>query len=163
MVIHRIVKDASGNIISKPKVACATLNQVKEPVRLDSSGNGLPLDAAMTNGYSSLRAATTMTRNLDKDSKVELRAWGLNPNTSYGAHVHALPCSVQDGGPHYKIDPNIAETLAVNELWLTLDTGNLGAAATSVRSEHLARAEAQSIVVHDTDRARLVCIDLEFR
>lgn len=49
-----------------------------------------------------------------------------------------------------------------NELWLDLAVTEAGVAATSAWFPHLARSDAQSIVVHDpTDGARLTCIDLE--
>lgn len=36
---------------------------------------------------------------------VTLQAIGLDPNTTYGAHVHAFPCQYDNGGRHHKIDP----------------------------------------------------------
>ncbi|MEM7199798.1 MAG: hypothetical protein AAF628_06000 [Planctomycetota bacterium] len=88
---------------------------------------------------------------------------GLMPATAYGVHVHDLPCDVNAGGAHYKIDPNVAGTVRANEIWPAFTTNMNGEGFGFDSAAHIARPEAQSIVVHDTDGARIACADLAER
>ena len=72
--------------------------------------------------------------------------------------------ATQSGGGHYKIDPTMTTAMQSNEIWLSLMTDATGAGMQMVSiTNHLARPEAASIVIHDTDTAgtRLACIDLK--
>lgn len=94
-------------------------------------------------------------------TKVSITAAGLLPSTQYMAHVHDRPCHIAAGGGHYKIDPLVATAVETNELWLKVLTDVNGAGTNTILVKHLARPEAQSIVIHDpVDAARLACIDL---
>lgn len=77
--------------------------------------------------------------------------------------LHARDCSTGDGGGHYEIDPAVEGAVEDNELWLSVSTDASGVGTAEVASPHLARAEAQSVVIHDNDEAgtRLACFDLE--
>jgi hypothetical protein len=48
-----------------------------------------------------------------------------------------------------------------NEIWLNFTTDNSGAGSAMTTVSHLARPDAASIVVHDTDGQRLGCVDLK--
>ena len=95
-----------------------------------------------------------ITRGLD-GTKVRAVVFGLAPRTTYGAHLHDQPCSVNAGGAHYKDDPAGA-AMPPNELWLS-SSGDPMAGITSNRrgvargrgsADWIARPEAQSVVIH---------------
>jgi hypothetical protein len=79
----------------------------------------------------------------------------------YMVHVHDQPCAFASGGDHYKIDYAVDGAVASNELWLDLTSNDAGAGLQDASINHVARAEAQSIVVHAMDKTRLGCIDLK--
>jgi hypothetical protein len=80
---------------------------------------------------------------------------GLVPGATYAAHLHNAPCSVNEGGGHYKHDPSGPAT-PPNELWLS-STANPTAGITAFpggfavgfgKAPWVARAEARAIVIH---------------
>jgi hypothetical protein len=80
---------------------------------------------------------------------------GLVPGTTYAAHLHSAPCSVNEAGGHYKNDP-AGPAAPPNELWLS-STGDPTAGITAVRggfalgfgsAPWVARPEAQAVVIH---------------
>jgi Cu/Zn superoxide dismutase len=87
------------------------------------------------------------------EAKVLVR--GLEPGTTYAAHLHNAPCDVNAGGGHYQdVVGGLAEP--PNELWLSSTddpkagiTANAGGVAHGFGSaDWIAREEAQSIVIH---------------
>ena len=80
---------------------------------------------------------------------------GLVPGTTYAAHLHNAPCSVNEGGGHYKNDPS-GPAMPPNELWLSSTddplagiTANRGGVAHgSGSADWVARPEARAIVIH---------------
>lgn len=95
---------------------------------------------------------------------VELTVSGLEANTFYPAHVHALPCEFNQGGGHYKIDPTISDTEESNEIWPYFTTDNNGTANSKVWSQHAARFDAMSIVIHKPiTREKFACADLSLK
>lgn len=87
---------------------------------------------------------------------------GLDPHTTYPTHVHNQPCSfAPPGGSHYQHDVTGAVD-AVNEMWPVITTGRNGSGIGHAWHEHLARPDAQSIVVHypPNTSIRLACADL---
>jgi Cu/Zn superoxide dismutase len=154
VVLHRMSDD------TPLKVACADLTVENYPAIL-VEGTGTVLDAAGEHGLDDVQALGSLRRSLDGLTRVRVSALGLGADTEYPVHVHGLPCSVDDGGPHYKIDPEEADTLEENELWLTLATNAEGEGSAQASFEHTARADARALVIHEPeDNARLVCIDL---
>ncbi len=81
---------------------------------------------------------------------------GLEPGTSYAAHLHNAPCGAANpGGGHYQNVPN-SGTTPPNELWFST-TGNPltgiaanrgGVAIGRGSADWVARPEAQSVVIH---------------
>lgn len=153
LVVHRVVDAAT-----KPKVACANLTRTSWP-NLATAGDAQTMASGTSAGLT-ITGSATMSRTLAGITQVTLNANGLAADTDYMAHVHNLPCSVQDGGSHYKFDTAVADPVETNEIWLTLSTDASGAATDNVWVNHLARGEAQSIVIHDADKNRLACYDL---
>lgn len=121
---------------------------------VSTTAEGEALNYALTGG-------AFMVRGADGRTSVRVELAGLNPSTAYGVHVHVQACRT-GGGPHYKIDDSIADTVEANELWPAVmsDAGGWGAGYITV--EHTARPEARAIVIHDPgDNSRIGCIDLQ--
>lgn len=156
VVIHRVDGDET------PKVACADLIADAYPSVVSSGGELMPFAIASERGYDALTASATLTRTPDGTTQVELTAGGLSAGETYPAHVHALPCAMMDAGGHYKLDTTNGETAEENEIWLPITADETGAAMSSASVTHVARADAQAIVIHDyEDSSKLACIDLD--
>jgi hypothetical protein len=83
-------------------------------------------------------------------------AWGLDPRTTYGAHLHNAPCSDPNpGGGHYMNVPG-GPAVPPNELWLSstadpqagITSNALGIAFGRGSADWVARPEAQAVVIH---------------
>jgi hypothetical protein len=81
---------------------------------------------------------------------------GLDPGTTYAAHLHNAPCSAANpGGAHYRDDP-AGPSAPPNELWFSSTedpqagvTANAGGVAHGRgAADWVARPEAQSVVIH---------------
>ena len=102
-----------------------------------------------------------MTRTADGKTIVSIHLEGLDPNTTYGSHVHAAACAANSADGHYKFDPAGAAA-PPNEIWpgpfTTTDAGigngNTVAAGT-------AGSTAVSVVVHAPGGAKIACADLD--
>jgi hypothetical protein len=95
-------------------------------------------------------------------TNVNLYVEGLHPNEKYPTHVHNLPCGEKGGGGHYQHEKG-GKVDDVNEIWLTFTTNSSGSGSSQAEYGHVARPDAQSIVIHDStsDKARIACIDLK--
>lgn len=86
----------------------------------------------------------------------------LTPDAVYPVHVHEQPCADDRAGGHYKIDPTVMDTVETNEIWpsATANPAGDGASGTA-NTDHIARAKARAIVVHDPDtNDKILCTDL---
>ena len=108
------------------------------------------------------RAQLVRARN--GTTAVSLSAWGLEADSEYKSHVHALPCSLGAGG-HYKNDP-AGPVDDQNEIWPGFTTDASGVGVASVVADFSVRPDAMSVVVHDTPNAssgsgeKMLCADL---
>jgi uncharacterized RmlC-like cupin family protein len=109
-----------------------------------------------------VRGLAQLTRRLEEGvTDAEVYAYGLLPSTSYAVHVHALPCELGAAGPHYKLDPAVAETVEANEVWPAFTTNANGAGRASVRAAGLLRGDAMSVVIHNpADGTKMSCANL---
>ena len=91
-----------------------------------------------------------------KGTEVKLHVRGLQPSTTYAAHLHNDVCSAANpGGGHYMNDPN-GEHMPPNELWISstddpeagITTNKGGAAHGRGRADWVARADARSVIIH---------------
>ena len=152
VVIHRTI-----DVATAPKVACADIERATPQLPLTTSGTAITLPTA---GSLALTGSAVMTRKLTGVTDVAIVMTGLMPNTTYKAHVHDLPCAFDNGGGHYKFDRAITDAHESNEIWVSLVSDAEGAASDTTWTPRIAGADAQSLVVHGPDSARLACFDL---
>jgi hypothetical protein len=97
-------------------------------------------------------------------------ATGLDPKSVYVAHVHNQLCATDEGGPHFKFDPNGASA-PPNEIWMTpITVSPQGDGSAVTTSQMPANRDAKSVVIHlkraagaTADEAKppkLACADL---
>jgi Cu-Zn family superoxide dismutase len=88
----------------------------------------------------------------DGGTTVSLKVTGLEPSTSYVAHLHTGGCDQADpGGPHFKFNADGGDE-PPNEIHLELRSKADGAAsATATSNREVPKGEAGSIVVHEAD------------
>lgn len=110
-------------------------------------------------GYEDLAGHAQMIRTASGSTIVRVHVTGLQPDTTYGSHVHAAPCGVGDADGHYKDDPNGPAT-PPNELWpgFTSDADGIGNGGD--KASWTARETAVSVVVHAPGGAKIGCADL---
>ena len=110
----------------------------------DGSAMGVALDG------------TAQITRTESGTAVKAHVRGLEPETTYAAHLHNAPCSDPNpGGGHYQDVPG-GPAAPPNELWLSSTedptagiTSNLaGVAHGHGSAEWVARPEAQSVVIH---------------
>jgi len=101
-----------------------------------------------------------MVRTGDGKTLVSIHVKGLQPNTTYGSHVHASPCTVGEADGHYKFDP-AGSAEPPNEIWLGPFTTNpAGVGNAHTRADATAGPTAVSVVVHAPDGSKIACSDL---
>jgi large repetitive protein len=112
----------------------------------------------------------------DDGTRAKVHVHGLEPGTTYAAHLHNAPCSAPNpGGGHYKDDP-AGPSAPPNELWLSSTTDPIagitanpaGVAHGAGDADWVARPEADSIVIHaippggtTAGGPKIACADLE--
>lgn len=159
-----VIHDAAG-----ARHACGPLHATMTADIKGGLFNNLPAGATIT---PTLKGNAVISRVAgDNWTVVRLSVNGLLPNTTYGSHVHSLPCNTPGtvggtdfAGPHYKQNAAVTEVTAsaANEIWTSLTTNATGHGEMRVAVNHVARPDAASIVIHDsvTPTTRLACVDL---
>ena len=95
-----------------------------------------------------------MVRTAGGQTLTTVQARGLAANTSYGVHVHNAACAAGGGG-HYQHGDD------AQEIWPDFTTNAAGHGKGFAANDFTARPEAQAIVIHDGDGARIACADLQ--
>jgi large repetitive protein len=129
----------------------------------DGAAMGLPIE-----GFAQI------TRSGD-GTVVKARVRGLEPGTTYAAHLHNAPCSDPNpGGGHYMDDP-AGPPAPPNELWLSstsdptagITANSAGVAKGRGSADWVARPEAQAVVIHSIPEGgttaggpKIACADL---
>jgi hypothetical protein len=142
------------------------------PAKVRGTFETLPDGAAM--GLD-IEGFAELTRS-DAGTSVKVVVRGLEPATTYAAHLHNAPCSgANPGGAHYKNDP-AGPAVPPNELWLSsTDDPMAGIRSNSGGVAHgrgsaawVARPEAQSVVIHfippggtTAGGPKIACADLD--
>jgi hypothetical protein len=101
-----------------------------------------------------------MVRTADGKTTVSVRVEGLAPNTTYGSHVHQLPCGTSEADGHYKNDPTGPAT-PPNEIWPGFTTNDAGIGNGNATVDWTAGPTAVSVVIHAPGGAKIACADLE--
>jgi hypothetical protein len=143
-----------------PKLLCADLSSASLTA-FGTSGALTRFGAATDAGAPSLSGNGRLIRASNGTTSASVDLQNLKPNTMYMVHVHDQPCAFASGGGHYKLDYAVDGAVASNELWLDFTSNDAGAGTKDASIDHIARAEAQAIVVHAMDNTRLGCIDLK--
>ena len=163
IVIHRC---EGTDCASKPKVSCATLTKVGPEIPLQESGQAPAPFSADADEFANVSASIVeFSTKTNGKTKVKIKWTGL-PNEyrgeTYPSHVHNLPCAVQNGGGHYKIDPAVSGAVESNEMWLNFKQTS-SKKTVNKTFKTTPRADAQSIILHRPVTAeRIACIDLDF-
>jgi hypothetical protein len=100
-----------------------------------------------------------MIRTADGKTTVSVHVEGLAPSTTYGSHVHALPCGTSDADGHYKHDP-AGPAAPPNEIWPAFTTNEAGVGNGNATVQWTAGSTAVSVVVHAPNGAKIACADL---
>lgn len=129
-----------------------------------SSGQAMSPFSAGFDQYSDTQGSVALTRTKTGPSRVVVRWTDLpfrSSSVSYPSHLHNLPCAVDNGGGHYKLDPSVSGAIESNETWLNF-TPYLRWKTVRKTFRVTARADTQSVVLHGPDiGARMVCADLD--
>lgn len=115
--------------------------------------------SGLDRGYE-ISGRAQMVRTAAGSTLTSVQAWGLAPGTAYPVHVHNAPCAVNNAGGHYQ---HVAggPVNNINEIWPAFSTDASGHGNGHAANDFTARPEAQSLVIHDTDGARIACADLQ--
>jgi hypothetical protein len=147
-----VVHDPAAN---NAKMACANLSPA--PLATTTARGTFAPFALATIDERNVAGTATLVRAAS-GTTVTLAVTGLDATGMYMAHVHALPCAVNTADGHYKIDPTNTATVESNELWPAIS-------GTPLTTTHVARLDAQSVVIHRTDLGvtpapKVACADL---
>jgi hypothetical protein len=98
----------------------------------------------------------------DAGTTLTVTMTGLKPGANYVGHLHAQACSADNGGPHFKFDPNDPGT-PPNEVHIgfTADDNGMGMGMATVTNDRKVGDAAKAVVIHPADAAdkRLACAD----
>jgi hypothetical protein len=148
-VLWRAVTSAS---VAIAVAALGAVPAAAGPTKVRGTFQTLPDGAAM--GLDIEGLATLTRSDAGTAGKVVVR--GLEPGTTYAAHLHNAPCSAANpGGGHYRDDP-AGPGAPPNELWFSSTDDPLagitanpsGVAHGRGNADWVARPEAQSVVIH---------------
>jgi hypothetical protein len=163
--VDKLVRDEAVAVVvhdpdaANAKLLCADL-ATKSPFA--TSGTPMALAGATDAGVAMVTGTASLTRTTDGSTQATISVTKLKPDTDYMAHVHDQPCGFASGGSHYKLDYGVDGAVEANEIWLNFKSDATGAGTkTTTIANHIARAEAQAIVIHAMDGTRLACIDLK--
>ncbi len=151
--------DAQSVVVHSPagdKLLCADLVADDDgPVTYEGEFSAF----AAADGTEDGVAGAVMMVVADDGTQIQVELSGLDPEGEYSAHVHAMSCAIAEADGHYKIDPSETDTVAENELWPEVSPDADGAVSSELESEHVARGDALSVVVHRAGN-KVLCADL---
>ncbi len=160
---HLARPDAQSICVHDPeangaKMACADLFPKNKFASYE--GNFAPF--AKAKGADLHISGTAQMVTSSQGTQFKLVVSGLSPSEQYVSHVHLFPCSVTEAGGHYELDPSLKAGEEKNEIWFTIPA-NQTSFKTDITIPHIARADAQSVVIHqmvDGGMPKLSCADL---
>jgi len=131
-----------------PGVAAGGATVTRGDFAAFATGIGLPITGS-----------AVMVRTADGKTIVAVHVEGLAAGTTYGSHVHQLPCATSEADGHYKNDPAGPAT-PPNEIWPGFTTNAAGIGNGNATVGWTAGAAAVSVVVHAPGGAKIACADL---
>jgi hypothetical protein len=144
-----MVAATSLSLLLTPSVLALGAVVTRGEIHAFATGSGLPITGR-----------AQMIRTADGKTIVNVHVEGLAANTTYGSHVHQLPCGTSDADGHYKHDPAGPAT-PPNEIWPGFTTNASGVGNGDATVDWIAGATAVSVVVHAPGGAKIACADLE--
>ena len=114
--------------------------------------------AGSDRGYD-ISGRVQMVRTASGQTMTNVQAWGLAPDTTYGVHVHNASCATGGGGHYQNVVGGPVDS--TNEIWPGFTTDASGHGNGFAANDFTARPEAQAVVIHDVDGARIACADLQ--
>ncbi|WP_034239473.1 superoxide dismutase family protein [Saccharomonospora iraqiensis] len=123
-------------------------------------GSFAVLPSAPETAPQSVRGTVWLARH-DDGTTVTVDVTGLEPDTKYTSHLHAESCEPDDGGPHFRFDPD-GPAQPPNEVHLMFTTDSEGSASTTVTNPNPDSDGANAILLHLDDDAgtKFACADL---
>ncbi len=123
-----------------------------------SSGDFTVLDSA-PEGYDGSSGQAFLATNED-GTTATLYASGLPADTEHVAHIHAQSCDDENGGPHFKFDPDGSD-VPPNEIHLNFTSDADGEGMMTATNEMVVDDGARSLVIHPADLPdnRALCAD----
>ena len=118
------------------------------------------IQAFATGVGQSITGRAQMTRTADGKTTVTIHVEGLAANTTYGSHVHQLPCASSEADGHYRNDP-AGPAAPPNEIWPGFTTNAAGIGNGIATVDWTAGVTAVSVVVHAPSGAKIACADLQ--
>jgi hypothetical protein len=149
-----------GLRISTVMATCLTLLLAPSVLALGATVTRGDIHAFATGAGQPITGRAQMIRTPDGKTIVSVHVEGLSPNTTYGSHVHQLPCGTSDADGHYKYDP-AGPAAPPNEIWPGFTTNDAGVGNGNAAVGWTAGATAVSVVVHAPGSAKIACADLE--
>ena len=143
------VAATSVALLVAPSVLALGATATRGDVHAFAAGTGLPITGR-----------AQMIRTPDGKTIVTVHVEGLSPNTTYGSHVHQLPCGTSEADGHYRNDP-AGPAAPPNEIWPGFTTSDAGVGNGDATVDWIAGATAVSVVVHAPGGAKIACADLE--
>jgi hypothetical protein len=144
-----VVVGTSLALVLAPGVLAAGATVTRGSMNAFATGFGLPITGN-----------AQMIRTADGRTIVTVHVEGLNASTTYGSHVHQLPCGTSEADGHYKNDPAGPAT-PPNEIWPGFTTNDAGIGNGNATVGWTAGATAVSVVVHAPGGAKIACADLQ--
>ena len=123
-----------------------------------TSGDFVLLDTAPP-GSEGVAGQAWLAQN-DVGTTLTVRLTGLEPDTVYTGHLHALACEDSNGGDHFKFDPAGSDE-PPNEVHVGFTSTADGTGEATVTNEAQVGDGAPSVVIHPADSMdnRLACAD----
>lgn len=105
-------------------------------------------------------SGTAWTAQTDDGTTVTIRLAGLEPETTYMAHLHDQVCEQDNGGEHFRFDPE-GEEVPPNEIHLAFTSTADGTGEATVTNDRRVDEDAPAVVIHPMDSMdnRLACAD----
>ena len=110
-------------------------------------------------GYDALTGTAVIARHA-AGTTVTTELSGLLPDAEYISHLHAQPCAIENGGPHYQFEVG-GDEVPPNEIHLAFTSDADGNGFMTAENDQVAGTEAVAFVVHPVELIdnKIACVD----